>query len=45
MSSSSCIFWKKFSLILCLNVFGLLAVFKSDIEKSKMFYQENDHMT
>ena len=30
MSSSSCIFWKIISLILCLNVFGLLADFKSD---------------
>ena len=27
-SSSFCIFWKKFSLFLCLNVFGLLADFK-----------------
>ena len=29
-SSSFCIFWKKFPLILCLNVFGLLADFKLD---------------
>ena len=29
-SSSFCIFWKKSSLILCLNVFGLLDDFKSD---------------
>ena len=28
--SSFCMFWKKFSSILCLNVFGLLAYFKSD---------------
>ena len=27
---SFCIFWKKFSLILCMNEFGLLANFKSD---------------
>ena len=29
-SSSFCIFWKKFYLILCLNVFGFSADFKSD---------------
>ena len=34
-SSSCCIFWKKFSFILCLNVFRLLADSKSD---GRLFY-------
>ena len=41
-SSSFCICWKKLSLILCLNVFGFLADFKSDGRLFHIFGQRYD---
>ena len=44
-SSSFCIFWKKFSLILCLNVFGFSADFKSDGRLFHKDYSDGDTST